>query len=148
MSVIRLFLIKKLLRRIKNRTDYKNITFARRGFERIVSRFNTHLSGFSYKEEIIAGMKSEWVVPKGADESKVLLYFHGGGYATGSINTHRALVSKIAEYAGITALVINYRLAPEHQYPAAIEDAAGGLESLRAIVEAQLGRQVTTRKDG
>ncbi|MES2619912.1 MAG: alpha/beta hydrolase [Bacteroidota bacterium] len=123
MSVIRLFFIKKLLRRIKSRTDYNNIEFARRGFEKVAGRFNTQLKGFGYKEEIIEGIKSEWVIPNGADESKVLLYFHGGGYATGSINTHRALVSKIAEYSGITALSINYRLAPEFKYPAPVEDA-------------------------
>lgn len=124
MSRIRLFFIKQLLRRIKNRTDYNNITFARRGFEKVAGRFNTHLKGFRYKEETIEGIKSEWVIPMGADESKVLLYFHGGGYATGSINTHRALVSKLAEYARITALSIEYRLAPEFKYPAPIEDAS------------------------
>lgn len=123
MSVIRLYFIKKLLRRIKSRADYNNIEYARRGFEKIAGRFNTQLSGFSYEGDTIAEMKSEWVIPKGADESKVLLYFHGGGYATGSINTHRALVSKIAEYAGVKALIINYRLAPEFKYSAPIEDA-------------------------
>jgi len=123
MSIIRLFFIKKLLRRIKSRADYNNIEFARRGFEKIAGRFNTHLKGFRYKEETINGIKGEWVIPKGADESKVLLYFHGGGYATGSINTHRALVSKIAQYSNISALSINYRLAPEFKYPAPIEDA-------------------------
>jgi monoterpene epsilon-lactone hydrolase len=130
MSVIRLFLIKKLLRRIKNRTDYNNIEFARRGFEKVAGRFNSHLRGFAYQEATIAGMKCEWVTPKKADASKVLLYFHGGGYATGSINTHRALVSKIAEYAGISALIINYRLAPEFKYPAAIEDAVAAYQWL------------------
>lgn len=123
MSVVRLYVIKKLLRRVKNRTDYNNIAFARRSFERVVSRFNGHLSGYHYQKEVIAGVESEWIRPESADVQKVLLYFHGGGYATGSINTHRAMVSKIAGYAGVSALMINYRLAPEHKYPAAIEDA-------------------------
>src|SRR5579872_585419 len=109
MSVIRLFLIKKLLRRIKNRVDPTNIEFARRGFEK-VSRFNKPLSGFTYTAAEIGGMKAEWIVPQGADESKVLLYFHGGGYATGSINTHRALVSQLAKSANIKALLFEYRL--------------------------------------
>jgi hypothetical protein len=73
MSVIRLFLIKKLLRRIKNRTDYNNIEFARRGFEKVAGRFNTNLRGFAYQEATIAGMKCEWVTQKKADASKVLL---------------------------------------------------------------------------
>ncbi len=120
---IRLFFIKRLLRSIKSKANYRNITGARIGFERAVSKFNTHLKGFAYTEVSIGGMKCEWVAPNGCDETKVLLYFHGGGYATGSINTHRALVSKIAEYAGIKALIIEYRLAPENKYPAPIEDA-------------------------
>src|ERR1017187_3451508 len=113
MSTIRLFLIKKLLRRIKNRSDYTDIQFARRGFER-VARFNKPLPGFIYTPTVICGLKSEWIIPQGADESKVLLYFHGGGYATGSINTHRSLVSQIAKNANIKALLFEYRLAPEN----------------------------------
>lgn len=123
MSVIRLFFLKQLLRRIKNRADYNNILLARRAFEK-VSKFNKPLTGFSYAATDIGGIQSEWVTPNGSDENKVLLYFHGGGYATGSINTHRALVSQIAKHAGVKALIINYRLAPEHKYPAPIEDAA------------------------
>ncbi|MDB5284227.1 MAG: hypothetical protein JWO06_3302 [Bacteroidota bacterium] len=121
---IRLFLIKTLLRRVKSRADYKNILFARRGFERLTGRFNKPLKGFTYTQTEIGGLKAEWIVPKEADESKVLLFFHGGGYATGSINTHRALVSQIAKNAGIKALLFDYRLAPENKYPAPIEDAA------------------------
>ena len=123
MSVIRLSLIKRLLRRIKKKADHTNILFARSEFER-VKRFNKPLKGFTYTPTEIWGLKSEWIVPKGADESKVLLFFHGGGYATGSINTHRSLVSQIAKNAGIKALLFDYRLAPEYKYPAPIEDAA------------------------
>ncbi len=101
----------------------RNIQFARRGFEKIAGKFNRHLKGFSYTDTMVAGIKAEWVLPDGADASKVLLYFHGGGYATGSINTHRALVSQIAKNAGIKALIIDYRLAPEFKYPAPVEDA-------------------------
>lgn len=123
MSIVRLFLVKKLLRRIKSRAQYDNIEYARRGFEKVVSKFNRPLSGFTYTPANIAGIKSEWIMPDGADDKKLLLYFHGGGYATGSLNTHRALVSQIVKHAGIKALSIEYRLAPEHKYPAPIEDA-------------------------
>jgi len=64
-----------------------------------------------------------WIIPNEADEDKILLYFHGGGYCVGSKDTHRPLVSKIAKVSGIRALSIDYRLAPEHPYPAAVEDA-------------------------
>jgi epsilon-lactone hydrolase len=130
MSTIRLFFIKQLLRRVKNKADYHNIQFARRGFEKIAGKFNRHLKGFAYSDFTIADMKAEWIMPDGADASKVLLYFHGGGYATGSINTHRALVSQIAKNAGIKALVIEYRLAPEFKYPAPVEDAVNAYKWL------------------
>ena len=130
MSTIRLFVIKRILRRIKNNVDHTDIKFARKGFEALVSKFNSPLPGFTYTPATIAGMKSEWITPNGADESKVLLFFHGGGYATGSINTHRALVSQIVKNAGIKALIIEYRLAPENKYPAPIEDAASAYQWL------------------
>lgn len=60
------------------------------------------------------------------------LYLHGGGYATGSPTTHRALVSRIARATSCTAYVLDYRLAPEHPFPAAIEDAASAIEALAA----------------
>jgi acetyl esterase/lipase len=129
-SAIGLFFIKTLLRRIKRRAKYQDLQFSRRGFEKIAGRFNKPLKGFSYQPVTIAGMKSEWVIPKDCNESRMLLYFHGGGYATGSINTHRALVSQIARNAGIKALIIEYRLAPENKYPAAIEDAAAAYKYL------------------
>jgi len=72
---------------------------------------------------VAAGVPAEWLSGPGADSSRVLLYLHGGGYILGSIATYRALAARIAAAAGIRALIIDYRLAPEHPFPAAIEDA-------------------------
>ena len=65
----------------------------------------------------------EWIIPKKANHNKVFLYFHGGGYAVGSMQTHRALVAEIARRAGFCALIPEYRLAPEFPFPAAMNDA-------------------------
>ena len=62
-------------------------------------------------------------MPKGATPSRRLLYFHGGGFFFGSLKTHRHFVSRLAVAAGVTAVSIDYRLAPEHPFPAALEDA-------------------------
>lgn len=124
MARLRVFFIKKLLSTLKRRVDHNNILFARRGFERLAKRFRGPLPGFTYTSAKIGDMAVEWIAAENNTSNKVLLYFHGGGYATGSINTHRALVSQIAKNAGIKALMINYRLAPENPYPAAVEDAA------------------------
>ena len=70
----------------------------------------------------VARRPAEWVEGPDADASRVLLYFHGGGYVIGSIATHRGLVARIARVAGIRGLVLDYRLAPEHPWPAGPDD--------------------------
>lgn len=70
-----------------------------------------------------AGVPGEWLVPPGAADDRVLLYLHGGGYVMGSAHTHRAMIARIARAARARALAVNYRLAPEHPFPAAVDDA-------------------------
>jgi len=69
------------------------------------------------------GVKSEWVTAPGADAGRAVLYLHGGGYVIGSINTHRDLASRISRATKARVLLIDYRLAPEHPFPAAVEDS-------------------------
>jgi epsilon-lactone hydrolase len=78
------------------------------------------------------GIDAEWVVPADAPEDKAILYFHGGGFRLGSVASHRDLIAGIAEASGCRALAINYRLAPEHRFPAAPEDALTAFDWLRA----------------
>lgn len=68
------------------------------------------------------GVPAEWIDAPDAD-SGVFLYLHGGAYAINSINTHRELVARLAHATHLRGLVIDYRLAPEHPHPAALEDA-------------------------
>src|SRR5262249_54813170 len=70
------------------------------------------------------GVPAEWVAAPGFDPEGAVLYLHGGGYAIGSINTHRRLAYDISAACGARMLVIDYRLAREHPFPAATEDAA------------------------
>jgi len=67
-------------------------------------------------------IEAEWVTPDVCNKSRVLLYFHGGGFIVGSKESHRSMVAHIARSSGIQALSINYRLAPEHTYPSANQD--------------------------
>jgi phosphinothricin tripeptide acetyl hydrolase len=66
---------------------------------------------------------AEWLTPPAARADVVLLYLHGGGYVIGSPRSHRHLAAALARAAGARALVLDYRLAPEHPFPAALEDA-------------------------
>lgn len=69
------------------------------------------------------GVPAEWIEMPGATSGRVVLYLHGGGYVIGSISTHRSLVARIARDSGARCLAIDYRLAPENPFPAALEDA-------------------------
>ncbi len=69
------------------------------------------------------GMKAEWVTAPGAAADRAILYLHGGGYMIGSINSHRDLAARLSRAAEARTLIIDYRLAPENPFPAAVEDA-------------------------
>jgi epsilon-lactone hydrolase len=77
------------------------------------------------------GVPGEWSSVAGSDASRVLMFFHGGGYCSGSIRSHRRLVTEAGRSAGIRALAVGYRLAPEHPFPAAMEDALTAWHFLR-----------------
>jgi acetyl esterase/lipase len=80
----------------------------------------------------INGLKAEWLTPRQSSKGKLLLYLHGGAYIMGNCATHRQLVSHIARAAGVRALIPEYRLAPEHPFPAAVDDAVGVYRALLA----------------
>lgn len=71
----------------------------------------------------VNGVPAEWVTAPGADPRRAVLYLHGGAYVLGSVNTHRDLAGRISRAAGARVLNVDYRLAPEHPHPAAVEDA-------------------------
>jgi acetyl esterase/lipase len=73
----------------------------------------------------------EWSMVPSSDVSRVLLFFHGGGYCSGSILSHRRMVTEAGRAAGVRTLAVGYRLAPEHPFPAAHEDALTAWRYLR-----------------
>lgn len=76
------------------------------------------------------GVPAEWSLAPGSDAAKVLLFLHGGGYISGSLTSHRTMASGAGRAAGICTLAIAYRLAPEHPFPAALEDALAAYDFL------------------
>ncbi|MBI5322450.1 alpha/beta hydrolase [Bradyrhizobium sp.] len=77
------------------------------------------------------GVDGEWIVPADAAPGRAILYFHGGGFRLGSVASHRDLIARIAAASGCRVLAVNYRLAPEHRFPAALEDAVAAYAWLR-----------------
>ncbi len=84
----------------------------------------------TYRSDRLAGVEAIWTLPIDADASKVILYTHGGGFAVGSAASHRKLAGHLAKALGTTAVVIDYRRAPEHPFPAQIEDATAVYRAL------------------
>ena len=76
------------------------------------------------------GVPVEWIRTAASSSDRVIFYLHGGGYAIGSIRTHRFLMQAIARAAEATVLGVDYRLAPEHHYPAALDDSMAAWEWL------------------
>jgi monoterpene epsilon-lactone hydrolase len=76
------------------------------------------------------GVPAEWTLTPEADPKRVVLFLHGGAYISGSIATHRHLVAQIGRVARARTFALDYRLAPEHPFPAALEDALTGYRFL------------------
>ncbi|MFF2487567.1 alpha/beta hydrolase [Microbacterium sp. NPDC058062] len=78
------------------------------------------------------GVPAEWSRAPGADTSRALLFLHGGGYCSGSIASHRTMAAEAGRAASIRTLALEYRLAPEHPFPASLEDALAAWDWLIA----------------
>jgi monoterpene epsilon-lactone hydrolase len=123
--------LNKVIERIKSQPQNPSASIENRraGMERISERVPADV----ICEKVSAGgVNAEWISAPGASADRVILYLHGGGYVVGSINTHRAMVSRIARASNARALAIDYRLAPEHPFPAAVEDTIAAYRWLLA----------------
>ena len=80
-------------------------------------------AGVDVSKADLGGLGAEWNIPSGAANAPVILYFHGGGYVQGSSVSHRHLTSRLALAAKARVLSVDYALAPEAPFPAAVEDA-------------------------
>lgn len=76
------------------------------------------------------GVRAEWTATPDAGQDRAVLYVHGGGYVIGSLTSHRHLVAEIGRAAGARVLALDYRLAPEHPFPAPLEDTLAGYRFL------------------
>ncbi|MBC2641888.1 alpha/beta hydrolase [Rhodococcus wratislaviensis] len=86
----------------------------------------------TYEEVTANGVPAMWAKPLGAAEDRVIVFTHGGGFATGSRFSHRKLAAHLAKLTGVHALIVDFRLAPEHKHPAQLEDCMAVQKWLRA----------------
>lgn len=84
--------------------------------------FGGSAASIPMRADTLGGVAVAWIAAEGADPERVFLYLHGGGYQVGSIASHADLVARISAASGATGLVVDYRLAPDHRFPAPIDD--------------------------
>lgn len=86
--------------------------------------------GIEAEPATVGGIKGEWVGSKHARRDGAVLYLHGGGYVIGSLNSHRHMLGAVSEMTGLLTFGADYRLAPEHPFPAAVDDAVAAYKGL------------------
>jgi len=121
----------QMLRELLRGTDLGSLTIAER---RQATAFAAASPPAGTAVDLVdaGGVPAEWVVAPGVSPGRVLLYFHGGAYQIGSPANLRHLVALLSGAAGARALSVDYRLAPEHPFPAAIQDALAAYRWLLA----------------
>jgi epsilon-lactone hydrolase len=103
--------------------------FDRASYDQLVEQ-TPNASDVAYEEGKVGGVAGWWCLPKGLDKSAVILYLHGGSYILGSAKAYRNFAGQVAIHAGAAAFVADYRLAPEHTFPAAIDDSIAAFQGL------------------
>lgn len=139
MSSIRAKLIRGLSAAILRRYDAESLNIERARWQTsLLGKLQPTAFGVTVDEDTVSGLRAEWLRPKNRIDGKLLLYLHGGAYIVGGCDMHRHMVSHLARAARIQALVPEYRLAPEHKFPAAVDDAVAVYRSvLRMGIKAE-----------
>jgi len=94
----------------------------RAGWEKFAASF-VPAADLTFKPVSARGVPAEWVTAPDSESNRVVLYFHGGGYTIGSIASYRSYTGRLARATRSRLLSVGYRLAPEHPFPAALDDA-------------------------
>lgn len=99
-----------------------------------INRLTVVPRGVRFEAGTCAGVAGEWVRgPRDAEDGTALLYLHGGAYCVGSPRTHRSITGTLARESGASVFAADYRLAPEHPCPAAVDDAVSAYDGLLAL---------------
>jgi acetyl esterase/lipase len=108
-----------------------DIAELRRQYTYLSDRFGAVPADVVFEPAQLGPVRGEWVRGEDSSSTRLILYFHGGGYIAGSAETHRALVAKLCHAAQATAFSVDYRLAPEFAFPAGLRD---GIDAYRQLI--------------
>lgn len=127
------------LRKALAKTGKPPFAPANRGTYDDVTRRTPMPSGVDFEESVVGGVRGLWCRPQSLRGSTAILFLHGGGYVMGSPAAYRAFAGQIVSRSKIAAFIPGYRLAPEHPFPAAIEDAVAAYRALPALGFTSIG---------
>ncbi len=121
--------LKRILREKNAAAAGRPVSLAQRraGMEKVAFRVADDIG---VEAVTVAGRPAEWLRAPDAQAERAILYFHGGGYVMGSLNTHRSLGGEVSRTAGAAVLMLAYRLGPEEPFPAAVEDGVAAYQWL------------------
>lgn len=119
--------LQPILDMMRDRPSYKDLGIEelREGLRKLFGQYPLP-EGMTTEPVTAGGVPGEWVRAESTDPHKVVYYLHGGAYVRGSTETHRGLTGRIAAEGGVRVLAVDYRLGPEHPFPAAVDDALAG----------------------
>jgi monoterpene epsilon-lactone hydrolase len=112
-----------IINAMRNRPTPSDPVLGRKQTEEEMARFFPLPADVLVQPVDVGGISGAWLDISGHPSDAVLYFLHGGGYVSGSIKTHQEMVSRICRVAGCRGFLIDYRLAPEHPFPAAVDDA-------------------------
>lgn len=118
-----------LKRRLGDQSGQLDVARERADVESLAGMFKP-LGPIRCEPVVANGVPAEWIVPHGVLPGRAILFTHGGSFNSGSIVSHRPLAGNVALACKARALLIDYRLAPEHPFPAAVEDTVAAYEWL------------------
>jgi acetyl esterase/lipase len=124
-----LLILFRIKRDIFDRSGTLNVERDRRELEGMAKYFKA-IVPLTCSPVMANQVRAEWITPQGVSSSRVILYLHGGSFNAGSITSHRNLAGNIAQACNARALIIDYRLAPEFPYPAALDDSLAAYDWL------------------
>ena len=118
----------------------------RRQFDHVTRRFGAIPEGAAFEPVQLGPVKGEWVRVDGAAAHRVILYFHGGGYVSGTPESYRPLIARLCSAAQANAFSVAYRLAPDFAFPAGLRD---GIDAYRHLLQGGVGAsQIVLAGDG
>ncbi|HBO3119413.1 TPA: alpha/beta hydrolase [Pseudomonas aeruginosa] len=130
MPSIRSHLFRLFIRHSLRKGERQDLHTRRQNVDLNARRF-PNANGVQIVPVVAGASPAEWLIPEGELPNSAVLYLHGGAYVCGSLDSHRCLASHIAATSKVRVLLVDYRLAPEHPYPAAVDDAVIAFEWIK-----------------